>query len=324
MEDLISVIIPIYKVEAYLDRCVRSILSQSYQNLEIILVDDGSPDQCGKMCDDFAALDSRIRVFHKENGGLSDARNYGVEYANGKYIAFIDSDDYVESHYVEYLHDLIVSNDADIASCCMVKTEGDTAEYGPDDTMPPVQVLTGLEACYGLYGNLYMVLVTAWGKLYKQEIVKKYPFPKGKKHEDEATTCKYYFESQKVVVGNQCLYAYYQNPTSITHTDIGKLNEDKIWALEHKARFFQEHGQRKLAQSGWDVYVYFCVTDSLKYGGRCDPYLRAVDCGKNLSVRVRMELSLYKCSPALFRIYRRALRTLSTVKRIVRKSRYEK
>ena len=126
MEDLISVIIPIYKVEAYLDRCVRSILSQSYQNLEIILVDDGSPDQCGKMCDDFAALDSRIRVFHKENGGLSDARNYGVEYANGKYIAFIDSDDYVESHYVEYLHDLIVSNDADIASCCMVKTEGDT------------------------------------------------------------------------------------------------------------------------------------------------------------------------------------------------------
>ena len=324
MEDLISVIIPIYKVEAYLDRCVRSILSQTYQNLEIILVDDGSPDRCGKMCDDFAVSDSRIRVFHKENGGLSDARNYGVERADGKYIAFIDSDDYVASHYMEYLHDLIVSNDADIASCCMVMTEGDTADYGPDDTLPPVQVLTGLEACYGLYSNLYMVLVTAWGKLYSQEIVKKYLFPKGKKHEDEATTCKYYYDSQKVVVGNQRLYAYYQNPTSITHSGGEKLNVDKIWALEHKARFFQQNGQLKLARSAWDNYIYFCVTDSMKHGGRCDPYLKAAGCTDNLSVRVRTELRLYMFSPVLFRFYRRTLRILSAVKRIVKKSRYEK
>ncbi len=319
MKDLISVIIPIYKVEAYLERCVRSVLSQSYENLEIILVDDGSPDQCGKMCDEFAAMDSRIRVFHKENGGLSDARNYGIERAAGKYIAFIDSDDYIAPNYMEYLHELIVENDADISSCCMVKTEGDTAEYGPDETMPAVQVLTGLEACHELFGDLYMVLVTAWGKLYKAEIVKKYPFPKGRKHEDEATTCKYYFESKKVAVGNQCLYAYYQNPTSITHTQGAKLNEDVIWALEHKARFFKEHGQQDLAQAAWSNYIHYCIADSLEYGGRCDAYLKVLHGNSNLSGRVRMELGMYHVSPVLFRVYRRALDAFSAVKRIVRK-----
>ena len=107
MRDLITVVVPVYKVEKYIDRCVTSIINQSYKNLEIILVDDGSPDNCGKICDDYARKDERIKVIHKENGGLSDARNAGINIAKGKYITFIDSDDYIKYDYVEFLYNNI-------------------------------------------------------------------------------------------------------------------------------------------------------------------------------------------------------------------------
>lgn len=319
MEELISVIVPVYKVEAYLGRCVRSILAQTYKNLEIILVDDGSPDNCGAMCDEFAALHSRIHVLHKKNGGLSDARNSGVEKSNGKYIAFVDSDDYIAPNYIQYLYDLAIQNQADISCCGWIKTEGDTAEYSPDTAVPSVQVLTGIEACHGLFDSMYMRLVTAWGKLYRADLVKDYPFPKGRIHEDEATTCKYYYKSEKVAVGNQRLYAYYQNPKGIVRSQGNKLNEDKIWALEHKARFFEQHDQRGLAQAAWDDYAHFCIADSMEYSGRCDVYLKDLDKRADLSAFVRMELGLYSRSAAIFRAYWRIRKVLGAVKRFVRK-----
>ena len=115
--ELISIIVPVYKVEKYLEKCVKSIIGQTYKNLEIILVDDGSPDNCGKLCDEFAALDNRIKVYHKENGGLSDARNYGVEKATGKYIGFVDSDDYIHEEMYEKLYIAIKKNRN---TCCRV------------------------------------------------------------------------------------------------------------------------------------------------------------------------------------------------------------
>ena len=125
MAELISVIVPVYKVEKFLARCLDSIISQTYENMEIILVDDGSPDSCGSICDEYAQRDARFRVLHKENGGLSDARNCGVEIASGAYIAFIDSDDYIAPNYVEYLYRLLVDNDADISCCCKTCTGSD-------------------------------------------------------------------------------------------------------------------------------------------------------------------------------------------------------
>ena len=112
---LITIIIPVYKVEDYLDKCVESVVNQTYKNLEIILVDDGSPDNCPKMCDDWAKKDKRIKVIHKENGGLSDARNKGIDIAKGEFITFIDSDDYVENNYVEFLYNLVRENHAEIS-----------------------------------------------------------------------------------------------------------------------------------------------------------------------------------------------------------------
>lgn len=121
----ISIVVPIYKVEAFLDRCVASLVNQTYQNLEIILVDDGSPDRCGQICDEWAKKDARIRVIHKENGGLSDARNAGIGIATGKYIAFIDSDDWVSKLYIEKLYQIMQLENGDIAECEIVRTVGE-------------------------------------------------------------------------------------------------------------------------------------------------------------------------------------------------------
>ena len=144
---LISVIVPIYNVEKYLDRCVDSIINQTYKNLEIILVDDGSPDNCPQMCDDYAKKDSRIKVVHKENGGLSDARNVGMEVATGEYVSFIDSDDYISLDFYETLLETIVDNDSDIVECGVVKFYEDNSfdKYSDDLKVTNYDTVDGLE-----------------------------------------------------------------------------------------------------------------------------------------------------------------------------------
>ena len=314
---LISVIVPVYKVENYLARCVDSIIAQSYDNLEIILVDDGSPDNCGKICDGYALNDDRIRVIHKENGGLSDARNRGTEIACGEYITFVDSDDYIAPNFIEYLYDLLTKNNTDISCCCMVKTDNDSAEFDLDSTLLKYQVMSGKECCHALLGDLYLTLVTAWGKLYKAEIVKKHLFPIGKKHEDEATTCKYYYEAEKVAIGNARLYAYYQNMMSIMHTLGDGVNHDAIWANEHRARFFEEKGEVDVARKAWRVYFYYCVDDTLINKGRCDEYLADFEQGKSLPKRVIFESRFYNKSHFAFGLYWRIKGLLRKVKNLV-------
>lgn len=312
--ELISIIIPVYCVEKYLVRCLESVLNQTYSNLEIILVDDGSPDNCGAMCDQFARDDDRVKAYHKANGGLSDARNYGVERANGMFITFIDSDDYIAPNYIEYLYKLLRKNNADISVCCMVKTEDDRVEYGINTALPAEQLLTGQEASMALVDNLHMVLVTAWGKLYRSEIVRKYPFPVARKHEDEATTCKFYYESQKVAIGNRCLYAYYQNPESIMHTRGSTLNMDVIWALEHRARFYEEKNEGRIANRAWRKLFDYFVLDSKRNDGRCDNFLRSFKTDKMLSKRTRFEVGLYNTSHWAYWRYRNLWNTGSRVK----------
>lgn len=298
---LISMIVPVYRVEKYLERCIRSIASQTYHHLEIILVDDGSPDKCGEICEALAQNDSRIKVYHKPNGGLSDARNFGVEHAHGEYIAFIDSDDYIAPNYVEYLLGLLEKNNADISCCCLVETYEDTADYRTNDDIPPEQLLAGKEACRELCGRLYGFLVTACGKLYRSDIVKKYPFPIGKIHEDEATTCKYYYEAESVVLGNMCLYAYYQNPQSIMHKTSFALHPDAIWAFEHRAMFFEEHHESKLAKIAWNALFNWYVHDSIENQGRADHLIKTFDTGQALDLKTRLELKLYTFSPHIYR-----------------------
>lgn len=303
--ELISIIIPVYRVEKYLKRCLNNVLEQTYQNIEIILVDDGSPDACGDICDKYACVDSRVKTYHKINGGLSDARNYGIERANGKYITFIDSDDYVAPDYIEYLYQLLLKYDSDISVCCRVKTETDHTGYVIDTTLPGEQLLTRKQASMALLSNLYVVLVTAWGKLYRSDIVKKYPFPVGKKHEDEATTFKYYYEARTVAVGNRCLYAYFQNPESITHTKDSKSNLDAIWAMEHRARFYEERKEKELAAHAWYKLFCYCAKDSKENDGRCDSILRDFGKGKTLLKRTQFDASLYNISHKVYWQYKK-------------------
>lgn len=303
MDELISVIIPIYNVELYLERCIQSVLMQTYHNLEIILVDDGSTDLCGDICESFAKKDSRITVYHKKNGGLSDARNYGVERSHGTYITFIDADDYIAPDYVEYLFTLLIQFHADISCCCMTRTTENAVSYDINREIPKIQLLKGKVACRELMGSLYGVLVTACGKIYKSEIVKKYPFPIGRKHEDEATTCKYYYGANEVVIGNRCLYIYYQNPNSIMHSIQKTLNDDSIWAQRHRAEFFEECNENSLAQVAWDKLFYYCLYDSINNGGRCNNILRSLSKQRKLSWRTQFELVLFTISPWIFDKY---------------------
>ena len=144
--DLISVIVPVYNVEAYLDKCISSIVNQTYRNLEIILVDDGSPDNCPAMCDAWAKKDSRIRVIHKLNGGLSDARNAGMTVTTGELMAFVDSDDWIDVHYIEYLYNALRQSNADISACDLREVYDDTTMITFAEQMPRVEVATSEEA----------------------------------------------------------------------------------------------------------------------------------------------------------------------------------
>jgi len=170
MSELITIIVPIYKVEEYLRRCVDSILKQTYKNLEVILVNDGSPDGCGAICDEYATLDGRIEVIHKTNGGLSDARNAGIEVAHGSYVSFVDSDDWIHQEYIGKLYDLLRETNSDISVCNFIKTSSDNIEL--EITTGEIFEFTNHEALEQLTDiKFYDQMVISCGKLYKKKLV---------------------------------------------------------------------------------------------------------------------------------------------------------
>ena len=226
MKPLISVILPIYNVETFLPRCVESVMRQTYKNLEIILVDDGSPDGCPQLCDAYAKQDERIRVLHKANGGLSDARNQGALIATGKYITFVDSDDYVKDTYVEYLYRLIEKYQTRMSLCThtVVFENGKTIRYGEGGD----EVLS-TETC--LERMLYddVINTSAWAKLYETEMVRQFPYPVGKLFEDIATTYKFFMACGSIACGYESQYFYMLRSSSIVYQ---QFNPKKLELLE--------------------------------------------------------------------------------------------
>lgn len=237
MEDLITIVVPVYKVEKYLEKCINSILSQTYSNLEIILVDDGSPDNCGKMCDTYAKKDNRIKVIHKENGGLSDARNAGIEIAKGKYITFIDSDDYIEEDYIEFLYNLIKENNVKVSIC------SHTVIY---DTGRIIEKATNehsiLEAKTTIERILYDegIDISAWAKMYETQLFADTKYPKGRLFEDSATTCKILSKCDKIAIGSVSKYNYIIRSESITNEDFSTKKMDLIISTEEIGNFILE------------------------------------------------------------------------------------
>ena len=215
-EPLISVVIPVYKVENYLERCVESLINQTYKNLEIILVDDGSPDNCGIICDRYAEVDDRVKVIHKKNGGLSSARNSGIDISSGKYITFIDSDDWVDKEYVEYLFYLI-QKDMTKISICQHKVVNDKST-----TMKETRIIKE-ENNY----DVKMILkkwilddgidISAWAKLYDLRLFDNIRYPEGMIFEDLLTTYKLFFLCDYISVGSEKKYKYYIHANSISN-----------------------------------------------------------------------------------------------------------
>ena len=240
MENKISVIVPIYKVEKYLNRCADSIINQNYRNLEIILVDDGSPDSSGLISDEYARIDPRVRVIHKPNGGLSDARNAGIEIATGDYIGFVDSDDFIHPDMFRDLYELIRKYDADIAQCSYRAVADDTF-VDPGDAYNE-KVISNLDALRLIYTGYKVDYVVAWDKLYRRQLFDSIRFPKGKIHEDESTTYKLFYLSGKIAVIDKKYYYYYQSPDSIIRSSFSLKKLHYTDAMEERILFFKEKG----------------------------------------------------------------------------------
>ena len=243
----LSVIVPVYKVEAYIIKCVESIINQTYKNLEIILVDDGSPDNCGKICDEYADLDSRIKVIHKKNGGLSDARNHGIKIATGDYITFVDSDDYIESDMYQVLMELSQQNDADISACNMAYVYEKDSKVKRDDSHQ-LRQLTPIEAydiMIDYYGKLRMGV---WNKIYRRELFNDIWFPKGQLYEDLAVMYKVIFRANKIMYLAESKYYYLQRGDAITSQPYSVREHDRYQFMNEMSAFIREHAP--------EIYVY--------------------------------------------------------------------
>ena len=221
MTGLISVVVPVYKVEKYLERCIQSIVTQSYGNIEIILVDDGSPDKCPIICDQWKEKDSRIRVIHKKNGGLSDARNEGIRIAKGEYIAFVDSDDYVHPQFIEILYSVITQRQADVVACEYEEVSADSVLnvtkkiYFDDISFKQLIEYTPTAIAFNV-----------WNKLYKRELFDSIQFPVGKIHEDVGIWWELLYYAKNIVAISDRLYYYCQNQDSIMRVEYGMQHMD--------------------------------------------------------------------------------------------------
>lgn len=222
---MISVIVPVYNVANFLNDCLTSIINQSYNDIEIILVDDGSTDQSGEMCNKFAAKDERIRVIHQNNGGLSNARNVGLDVAKGKFVVFVDSDDYLHQKMIEKLYNAVVSWKADIACCDYTSIEFHNDSYSEIEVFKQRDAISKLFDDYGFQ-------CFAWNKIYKSSLFEHIRYPERKLFEDIATTYQLFKRVNRVVYIKEKLYFYRQRTNSITKTKFNKRNRDLIDAIE--------------------------------------------------------------------------------------------
>ena len=234
---LLSVIIPVYNVEQYLERCVLSVVYQTYHNLEILLIDDGSQDQSGKICDQLSQKYKRIRVIHKKNEGLSDARNKGLDLAKGEYITFLDSDDYIHPETYSILISQLETANADIVEGKILKVYSNPPLIRKIETAQIIQMNRD-EAMLSSYDWKYFTAIVC-NKIYKRNIVENKQFPVGKYHEDEFFCHETLYRAQKLIHVNAEFYYYQQRPNSIRSSEFNIRHVDAIEAFKNRLEFFK-------------------------------------------------------------------------------------
>lgn len=264
----ISIIIPVYNVEEYLPRCIDSLRNQSFQNLEIILVDDGSPDNSGKICDEYALKDDRIKVIHKENGRAYDARNKGLDIATGDFIGFMDSDDFIHPEMYQSLYNLLTDYNTDIAQCSFTKVQsGEIIPPVPDNSP---RVFSNEGALAQLYSDVSIEFAVIWNKIYKKELVQNVRFKKAFIHDDEFFTYKLFYAATKVVAIDSEFYYYYQSPNSMIRSPFSARKMEYAEAMEERLTFFREKrltdlytlAQKKYCL--WILYFYYMYSNELQ------------------------------------------------------------
>lgn len=260
-KELISIIVPVYNVEKYLKKCVDSIVNQTYKNLEIILVDDGATDNSGKICDELVELDNRIKVYHKKNGGLSDARNYGVERATGDYIGFVDSDDYIDVEMYEKLYEAIKKENVDVAECNLKIVYPEKTELFTDEKY--YQICNKQEYLEE-YLKIEKIFGSACVRLTKADIAKKLKFPVGKLYEDTYYAYDLISIVDKYVIMDNPYYNYLMRENSITNAKFNPRIFDLIEIVEKfHTNVYKNYPSLKEAADCRKMYAYFSVLNSI-------------------------------------------------------------
>ncbi|WP_343290496.1 glycosyltransferase family 2 protein [Turicibacter bilis] len=306
MHNLISVIVPVYNVEDYLERCINSIINQTYTNLEIILVNDGSTDSSGIICDQYSQIDSRIRVIHKKNGGLSDARNVGLDVATGEFISFIDSDDWISltmfSEMVSQFTDTV-----DIVSAKFIETDG-IVDYALFNDTNNVMIFSGEEALKAHLNGQYFY-ISVWNKLYRRDLFKQLRFPVGRLAEDLYTTHKLLCQSRQVVFVDKTFIYYFQREGSIMNRagkklifDIYEGTKEQYQYLKSFTPVMKEENDRIYAKCLLKTYSYYLLYYPSEKDILCK-IKREIKSLKKEDVKVygatKLMLNLYHMSPWL-------------------------
>ncbi len=258
---VISVIIPVYDVEQYVEKCIESVVSQSYKDLEIILIDDGSTDQSGYLCDAAAKNDERIIVIHQENKGLSSARNTGIALATGEVISFVDSDDVLNRYFFETLMEVMISQKADIVQCGFRRftKEREISEPKKVQGQINIKVLNSEDCNKGLYGEQANEYTVIWNKLYHRKIWNQIRFPVGRIYEDAFTTYKLFYQADRIAVTTLPLYGYRYRVGSIMTQRFGTRNLDLMQAYEERSHYYKVNEEVELYRQCKRKYMHSLV-----------------------------------------------------------------
>lgn len=264
----ISVIVPVYNCEDYIENCVDSILNQTFTDFEIILVDDGSPDNSGTICDDLAEKYNKITVLHQKNQGQAAARNNGVKIACGEWLHFVDSDDYLHPQMLESLYNAVTKNNVKLAMCSAIQDEKAPDDFYADKNVEFKNLDMNEDNFLHLCMNLKYYYWVVWGKLIHKSIYEKYPLTEGRIYEDNAIVCQWLYEAKKVALTNAPLYFYYTNTAGTTKKGFTKKQLDILWAFKEQIDFFYSIGFEKMTE--YLATYYFEISANMHHSAKTE------------------------------------------------------
>ena len=310
-QELIIVVVPVYNVERYVSKCIDSIIKQTYSNFELILIDDGSPDNSGKICDEYAKIDNRIRVIHQENKGLAEVRNVGIKESKGDFLQFVDSDDWIEPDTLEICINIADKYDADIVCFRAIKAYLDGREVHTSGKKYGIRIMDMPEALSNVFFSKF-VDVISWNKLIRTSLLHEITYPRGILYEDMFTTYKIIAKASKVACTDKELYHYLQNPQSIGHYEFSEKTYDLGRAAEECYSFSSkiEGADKNALLVGMWYWKIAVVNRMIRANSMNRSYMdslrRDIRIGNVLSCTMlpmtkKSQLAIFKISPTVYR-----------------------